>query len=65
MVKTSMTQNSLAAISKEQLKFNEQLYPLGYGTPDQVAYLIEFLVSEKSSWVTGGDYVIDGGFSIV
>lgn len=65
MVKTNMTQNSLASVSKEQLLNNEKMYPLGYGEPNQIAYLIEFLISTKSNWITGVDYIIDGGFSIV
>jgi NAD(P)-dependent dehydrogenase (short-subunit alcohol dehydrogenase family) len=65
MVKTNMTLNSLASVSKEQLENNEKMYPLGYGQPIQIANLIEFLISEKSNWVTGVDYIIDGGFSIV
>ena len=31
------------------------------GTPDEVADLAEYLLSEKSSFVTGSDFLIDGG----
>jgi meso-butanediol dehydrogenase / (S,S)-butanediol dehydrogenase / diacetyl reductase len=33
------------------------------GTPEDVASLALFLASDESSWVTGADFLIDGGFS--
>ena len=33
------------------------------GTVDEVAKLVRFLASEDSSFITGEDYVIDGGFN--
>ena len=39
-------------------------YPLGIGNTDDVVNLIEFLISDKASWITGGNYTIDGGASI-
>lgn len=37
-------------------------HPLGrIGTPEEVAELAAFLLSEKSGFCTGGDYLVDGG----
>jgi meso-butanediol dehydrogenase / (S,S)-butanediol dehydrogenase / diacetyl reductase len=37
-------------------------HPLGrIGTPEEVAELAAFLVSDKAGFCTGGDYVVDGG----
>lgn len=37
-------------------------HPLGrVGTPEEVAELAAFLVSDKAGFCTGGDYVVDGG----
>ena len=64
MVMTEMVDN-LEAISSNQLKKDEkENYPLGYGTPEQVANAIVFLLSDASSWITGTNLVIDGGASI-
>lgn len=39
-------------------------YPLGIGKASDVVSLINFLISDKASWITGCNYVIDGGRSI-
>ncbi|MTD58999.1 SDR family NAD(P)-dependent oxidoreductase [Amycolatopsis pithecellobii] len=39
--------------------------PLGrMGTPEEVAGVVEFLTSDRASFVTGADWVVDGGWSI-
>lgn len=34
------------------------------GTPEDIAYLVKYLISDESSFVTGSDYLIDGGWSL-
>ena len=38
-----------------------QDYPLGIGEPSDIANLVEFLLSDKSRWITGQQIIIDGG----
>jgi NAD(P)-dependent dehydrogenase (short-subunit alcohol dehydrogenase family) len=39
-------------------------YPLGFGTPDDVAHAAIFLLSDASRWITGTTIVMDGGLTI-
>lgn len=39
-------------------------YPLGIGEAKDVSNLICFLISEDAKWITGSNYIIDGGRSI-
>lgn len=52
-------------ISDEQLLEDQKRYPLGrYGKPEDIAYAAIYLLSDAASWVTGQDFVLDGGISI-
>lgn len=63
----SITQTPLAASllnTEEKIAANGQRHPLGrIGQPEDVAELAAFLLSEKSSWMTGQIIHIDGGIS--
>jgi NAD(P)-dependent dehydrogenase (short-subunit alcohol dehydrogenase family) len=41
------------------------LYPLGFGTPNDVAEAVAYIASSGAKWVTGVDLVIDGGRTCV
>ncbi len=51
---------------KEEEKYKEinDLYPLGIGMPNNIADMIMFLLSDNATWVTGSDFIIDGGASL-
>lgn len=46
---------------KKQFEMN---YPLGIGTPADIAPAVEFLLSDNSKWITGQQFVVDGGRTI-
>jgi len=49
-------------LTEEELQEDEQKYPLKrYGTPDDVANAVIFLLSDASSWMTGSSLKIAGG----
>lgn len=53
-------------ITKEQLEADIKNYPLGrYGRPEEIAWAMAYLLSDASSWVTGDNFVIDGGRSLL
>ena len=53
-------------ITQEQLETDMKKYPLGrYGTPEDIAHATVFFLSDASRWVTGTDFLIDGGFTLL
>lgn len=56
---------SNGAVSAEDLEAHKKNYPLGrYGTPEEIAYLAIYLLSDASQWMTGSLINLDGGFSL-
>ena len=50
------------SILESQLKEDESKYPLKrYGTPEDIAYLAIYMLSDASSWMTGSNVKISGG----
>lgn len=64
VVNTPMTQNLFGQIGEENIKQILDMHPLGLGKVTDVAPTILFLISENSKWITGQNFVIDGGYSI-
>lgn len=53
-------------ITTEQLEEDKKKYPLKrFGQPIEVAYSTIYLLSDASSWVTGSNLLIDGGFTLL
>lgn len=64
MVETPL-KSGKSTITEEQWEINRQLYPLKrFGSPEDVAYAIIYLLSDASAWMTGTELVIDGGRSL-
>ncbi len=61
-IKTNMTKKSF----KSKKKFNERKNRTmlnRWGNPDDLFGIIEYLISNKSSYTTGQDFIIDGGWT--
>lgn len=61
MIETPFIAN-LSALGDDMHDKYKAEYPLGrYGKPEEVAHIVAFLLSDATQWVTGGEFVIDGG----
>ncbi len=63
MVRTSFLDSM--GIDAASLDLDKQRYPLGYGTPEDVAWAAVYLLSGASRWITGSNMVLDGGATLV
>lgn len=62
-IMTPLVENSMDAEALEGLKAK---HPLGrLGTAEEVAKVVNFLLSDDASFVTGAYYLIDGGYTAV
>lgn len=64
MVETKLIHDG--AVSEDDLQNDMQNnYPLKrYGRPEEIAWTIVYLLSDATAWVTGSQFVIDGGFHL-
>ncbi len=62
-VETEMFNKSIQNASDQAIQSIKNAHPLGLGKPENIADLCSFLLSEKSSWITGTNIVIDGGYT--
>lgn len=52
-------------LSEEEFEALRKSYPLRrYGTPEDIADAVHFLVSDAARWITGVNLLVDGGASI-
>lgn len=65
MVQTPLVDGS-HQLSEEAIQLDKARYPLGkrYARPEEIASVVRFLLSADSSFMTGQDLVVDGGFTI-
>ena len=65
MVNTALV-GGLSQLSENDLREDTKRYPLGgrYAEPSEIASVIEFLLSDRSAFITGQDLVVDGGYVV-
>ena len=65
---TPQTENYLAGLGKLDAERAKALarHPIGrLGKPDDIAYMVLYLASDESTFVTGTEMVVDGGYLMV
>lgn len=60
MIKTPMTLQ-VEDLDDNKADIESGLYPFGWGEPNDVANMIVYLLSDKSKFISGQNYVIDSG----
>ncbi|UQB67777.1 SDR family NAD(P)-dependent oxidoreductase [Epilithonimonas zeae] len=63
MVSTPLSEKMFANIGEEATQNILDKHPLGIGNPEDVAKSVIFLLSDGSSWITGTNLIVDGGYS--
>ena len=63
MIRTELL-NTLNNISDKDWEKQEAMYPLGFGSPLDVAYAAIYLFSDASRWITGTQIKMDGGSNL-
>lgn len=52
-------------LNSEQIEYLKSKHPLGFGSPKDLYYLINFLINKhQSRWITGTNLILDGGYLI-
>jgi NAD(P)-dependent dehydrogenase (short-subunit alcohol dehydrogenase family) len=64
VVRTSMSEGMLARLSEEQIANLKLRHPWGFGTPEDVAAAVTFLLSSDARWITGVVLPVDGGYGV-
>jgi NAD(P)-dependent dehydrogenase (short-subunit alcohol dehydrogenase family) len=66
-IHTALTEEEARGYGMEPAEYTEKVgkqHPLGrIGTPEDIANVDLFLASEESSWATGAEFTIDGGWT--
>ncbi len=63
LVETDMSSKILASLSEEGKNNILKMHPLGFGSPIDIANSAAFLLSSAARWITGSEFLIDGGYS--
>ena len=63
-VETEMIEKWKKIYSTKYIDTIRSKYPLGLGSPDDVAAMVVFLLSSKSKWITGCEFNVSGGATL-
>jgi predicted outer membrane repeat protein len=64
LVRSPMFDASKASYSTTEIEAMEAKYPLGIGTPSDVAKPCAFLLSDYAAWISGAQLLLDGGLML-
>lgn len=64
IINTPLTERLFNQLDENNINRILDKHPLGFGETEDIANLIDFLLSDKSRYITGQNIKIDGGYSI-
>lgn len=62
-VQTAAAEAAQLNMSAKEREHHIAQYPLGLGSPNDIANAVLFLLSPMSSWITGTELLVDGGYT--
>ena len=63
IVLTPLTEKIFKRLTKEQVAALEESFPLGFGIPEDVGRAAAFLLAPQNKWITGTNFIVDGGYT--
>ena len=63
IVETEMLNKMFENLPEESKKSIVEMHPLGLGKPSDITYACAYLLSDTARWITGTNFIIDGGYS--
>jgi NAD(P)-dependent dehydrogenase (short-subunit alcohol dehydrogenase family) len=63
IVRTELVEKLFGELPEGAMEKIKSLHPLGFGSPVDIANACVFLLSDEAKWITGTNFVIDGGYS--
>lgn len=63
IVQTELVNKLFDELPEGSVEKIKSLHPLGFGEPVDIANACVFLLSDEAKWITGSNFVIDGGYS--
>lgn len=64
VVRTPMSKDFFEKLTDDNIDRIKSMHPLGIGEIENISPIITFLLSIQSSWITGQNFKVDGGYSI-
>ena len=64
LIKSKTTNMILSTMNEKEIYNLKKEHLLGFGSYNDVVNMVDYLLSNKSRWITGSCFNIDGGYSI-
>ena len=64
LIKSKTTNMILSTMNEKEIHNLKKEHLLGFGSYNDVVNMVDYLLSNKSRWITGSCFNIDGGYSI-